>query len=82
MIPISDDAPRSTTPYINYFLIILNTLIFLFEVSLTPRRLNAFVFQYGFVPAHINQWLSGYVPAAVAIVPAPDRQYVVFEDFR
>jgi membrane associated rhomboid family serine protease len=69
MFPISDDAPRSTTPFVNYFLILLNTLIFIFEVSLAPRPRNAFVFQFGFTPANVNQWLSGALPADAAIVP-------------
>jgi len=69
MIPIRDDAPRSTTPYINYFLIALNTLVFLFEWSLAPRALNALVFRYGFVPDHLNRWISGYLPADAAIIP-------------
>ena len=43
MFPISDDAPRSTTPYVNYLLIILNILVFIFEVSLVPRDEATFV---------------------------------------
>ena len=69
MLPIRDDAPRSTTPYINYLLIIVNTLVFLFELSLAPGSRNAFVMQFGFVPAHLNQWISGYRPADTAIFP-------------
>jgi len=37
MIPIRDDAPKSTTPFINYFLIALNVLVFLFELSLDRK---------------------------------------------
>ena len=33
MIPLKDDAPRVTTPYVNYTLLVLNTLVFLFELS-------------------------------------------------
>jgi membrane associated rhomboid family serine protease len=69
MFPINDDAPRSTTPFVNYFLILLNTLIFLFEVSLAPRARDAFVFQFGFTPVNVNRWLAGYLPASAAIVP-------------
>jgi len=69
MFPISDDAPRSTTPYINYFLIILNTLVFLFELTLDRRQETAFIAQYAFFPTHVNQWLSGRLPADVALVP-------------
>ena len=69
MFPISDDAPRSTTPYINYLLIILNTVVFVFEVTLGPRDEARFVAQYAFIPSHVNQWLSGSLPANAALIP-------------
>jgi membrane associated rhomboid family serine protease len=69
MIPIKDDAPRSTTPYVNYFLIGLNVFIFLYELSLGPRTLRAFVADFGFVPDNVNRWLSGDLPMDAAIVP-------------
>ena len=53
MIPIKDDTPTYSTPFINYLLIALNTLIFLFEVSLNPATRNAFVFQFGVEPIRI-----------------------------
>lgn len=54
MFPIRDDAPRYSTPWINYFLIALNTLVFLYELQLGPRNLNALFFTFGMVPAHIT----------------------------
>ena len=69
MIPLSDDAPRSTTPFVNYFLIVLNTLIFIFEWGMDPRLREAVIAQYGFTPTHINAWLAGAVPLDVAIIP-------------
>ncbi len=69
MIPLSDDAPRSTTPYVNYFLIALNTVIFLSERVLDPRALQAVVYQYGFVPTHVDAFFTGAVPADVAFLP-------------
>ncbi len=69
MFPISDDAPRSTTPYVNYFLIALNTLVFLFQSSLDQRQETAFIAQYAFSSRHVSQWLTGYVPADAALVP-------------
>lgn len=70
MLPIKDDAPRSTTPYVNYFLIGLNLLVFLFEYSLSSRELRALVGHFGFIPIQVTRWLQGEVPADVAIVPA------------
>jgi len=69
MLPIKDDAPRSTTPYVNYFLIGLNVFVFLFEYALSSRELRALVGHFGFVPIQVTRWLQGEVPADVAIVP-------------
>jgi len=53
MIPIRDDAPKYTTPYVTYLLIALNVVIFLFELLLGPDDRNAFVMQFGVLPAKI-----------------------------
>src|SRR5579862_7832753 len=62
MIPIRDDQPRYSTPYVTYFIIGLNILVFLFELSIGAqgrRALNAFVFQFGVVPLHFERALAG-----------------------
>ena len=69
MLPISDDAPRTTTPYVNYLLILLNTLIYVFELTLSPRDKLLFENQFAFFPSHVNLWLSGSLSADAAIVP-------------
>src|SRR5437764_3784506 len=69
MIPIKDDAPRSTTPFVNYFLIGLNVLVFLFEYSLSTRELRLLVAHFGFVPYNVTLWISGDVPIDIALVP-------------
>lgn len=69
MIPIRDDAPRSTTPFINYFLVALNVLIFLFQVSLAPHARASFENEFGFVPLRVDRWITGTVPPAFALAP-------------
>ncbi len=71
MIPIRDDAPRFSTPYVNYFLLTLNTLIFLFELALGSAARQQFVFQFGVVPAEITGYLRGVpgITAPMALVP-------------
>jgi membrane associated rhomboid family serine protease len=73
MLPIRDDTPRSTTPYVTYFLIALNLVIYFFEwmleVSYGPRAKAAFELHYALVPHHVSDWLSGYVPASLALLP-------------
>jgi membrane associated rhomboid family serine protease len=68
MIPIRDDAPSYTTPWVNYFLIALNTLVFLFELALGPHHLDAFLFSFGLVPAHLTAALRAGAYAA-ALTP-------------
>ena len=70
MIPIRDDTPRYTTPFINYLLIALNTLVFLFEVSLNPPTRNAFVYQFGVEPIRVLAALglaNVHIPSASAL---------------
>jgi rhomboid family protein len=67
MIPLKDDAPRVSTPYVNYAFIVANVLIFLFEwwVGLHSQRdIDLVVYQFGVVPARITVVLfnHGYVP--------------------
>ncbi len=85
MIPLKDDAPRISTPFVNYTLIALNTLAFLYRDFADARTLrNSLVFTFGVVPARMTvvllnhgyvPWdlISGlgtrYVPLAAAIVP-------------
>jgi len=74
MIPIRDDQPRFSTPYVTYFVIALNVLIFLFELSVRaqgPRALAGFMYQFGVVPAEITGIVTGaaHVSVAAAFVP-------------
>jgi len=59
MLPLKDDQPRYSTPYVNTFLIVLNILIFFYQWSLGPRAGDAFARIYGEVPSHLAAFLSG-----------------------
>jgi hypothetical protein len=59
MLPLRDDQPRYSTPGVNYFLIGLNLLIFLFEATLGQRSLDLLIRQFGVVPSHVAAFLSG-----------------------
>ena len=61
MIPIRDDAPRFGTPYVNYFLIAANVIVFLFEVLLPPPQREALMFEFGFVPAKVTALLAAFI---------------------
>jgi membrane associated rhomboid family serine protease len=57
MIPLRDDQPRYSTPYVNYFLIALNVAVFFFELSVkaqSPRGYNALLYEFGIIPSHFT----------------------------
>jgi membrane associated rhomboid family serine protease len=59
MLPLRDDQPRYSTPYINWFLIVLNILIYLFQATLDQRSSELFARQFGEVPSHLAAFLAG-----------------------
>jgi membrane associated rhomboid family serine protease len=59
MIPLRDDQPRFSTPFLTYFLIGLNLLIYFFEATLDMRNQQTLLVQLGLVPAHVTALLTG-----------------------
>jgi membrane associated rhomboid family serine protease len=54
IIPIHDSQRSYTTPVVTGLLIALNTVVFLFTLSLDPITRNDFLFAFGFVPEHFS----------------------------
>jgi membrane associated rhomboid family serine protease len=71
MLPIKDDQPRYSTPYINGFLIAVNILIFLFQSTLDPRSGELFARQFGVVPAHLAAFLGGSPRYPLPLIAIP-----------
>jgi membrane associated rhomboid family serine protease len=59
MLPIKDDQPRYSTPFVNSFLIGLNILIYFYQWTLGPRSGELFARVYGEVPAHLAAFFAG-----------------------
>ncbi|MGB8988804.1 MAG: rhomboid family intramembrane serine protease [Candidatus Sulfotelmatobacter sp.] len=71
MLPIRDDQARYSTPWVTWFLIGLNLVIFLMESALDPRSLNLVIHQFGVVPYHLAAFLAGSsrYPLPVVVLP-------------
>ena len=50
MIPLKDTIPSRTVPFVNYTLILINLVCFLYQISL-GYHLEHFLFTWGVVPA-------------------------------
>ena len=59
MIPLKDLTPRRSFPFITLLLIIVNLLVFIHQVTLSPRAADAFIKTYGLVPWKIQSALAG-----------------------
>jgi membrane associated rhomboid family serine protease len=72
MIPLKDINPTRTTPVVNIALIVANVLVFFYMVytsTLVRGSENAIIMAYGTVPARLNLWLAGRIPAEAALLP-------------
>jgi membrane associated rhomboid family serine protease len=56
VFPIGDEHNgRILTPVVNYALIALNVLVFLYEFLLPERELQEFIFRWGAIPASVSE---------------------------
>lgn len=53
MIPIADANPTRRFPAINWMLIGINVVVFLYELTLSSRQLDHLVTLWGVIPSHI-----------------------------
>lgn len=67
MIPLRDTIRSYSFPIINISLIGINTLAFIFEISLSPAGLDRLIYNFGLVPARLN--LTN--PIAAFLDPSP-----------
>lgn len=59
VFPLRDENPVRITPYVTYGLIVLNVLIFGYELTLPPDRLVGFFQTWAVVPAQLTDSLQG-----------------------
>jgi membrane associated rhomboid family serine protease len=63
MFPIRDDQPSYSTPWVNYFIIGLNVLVYVFfELPIQfqgGRAFDILIGQFGLIPQHLTQALTG-----------------------
>ena len=57
VFPVSDVIPSKTTPFVTVGLIVLNALVFLYELQLSRPELQLFVQLFGVVPINFT-WAS------------------------
>src|SRR5882724_9851064 len=56
MIPLRSSERTYSTATVTLVIIAINVLVFIYELSLSGRRLNYFIATHGIVPDHLNIW--------------------------
>ncbi|PKM80184.1 MAG: rhomboid family intramembrane serine protease [Firmicutes bacterium HGW-Firmicutes-14] len=69
MIPIRDNIRSRRFPVVSVSIIIINVLIFVYELSLSQGQLEALVSQFGIVPRRISGLVYGESTLVQAVVP-------------
>ena len=69
MIPIRDINRSSRTPVVVYGIIIINVLVFLYQLGLSPEQLQDFFYQFGATPRRFLLAASG--EPVKGIIPTP-----------
>jgi membrane associated rhomboid family serine protease len=59
VVPIRDDNPTQITPYVTYALIIINILVFVYEISLQGPALEGFLKDWAVIPNELSAALGG-----------------------
>lgn len=59
MFPIKDSVPSYHTPLVLYALLLVNLLVFVFEISLGQDDIKAFFHDFGFTPLRLTALLAG-----------------------
>ncbi len=57
MVPLRDDNPIEITPFVTYALIVINILVFLHEMTLSPQQLERFLDLWAVVPRELTRSL-------------------------
>ncbi len=61
MIPLWDNIPTRTFPWLTVLLILINSGVFIYELTLTPKELELFFKTYGLLPVDILHGQFQYI---------------------
>lgn len=67
MIPLRDNIPSRTFPFVTIALIVANVLVFFFELTLSQRQLNNFFLYFAVQPVEYKLFLNPRYPGQVGL---------------
>jgi membrane associated rhomboid family serine protease len=68
-IPLKDLNPRRTYPFVNTALILVNVLVFVYQLTLPSSAFKLFVLANATIPARFPAAFAGHAPLQTALLP-------------
>src|SRR5258706_8313385 len=68
MIPFRDNIPSRSTPIITVSLIVINVIVFIYELSLGDA-LEPLIAQFGVIPSVAVHWPQSELPFLAIVIP-------------
>src|SRR5262249_3889740 len=68
--PLKDINPARSKPFVNYAIVLVNAVVFVYELTLSRHGQDVLAHVYGTVPSHYAQLLAGsgqFEPAVLAL---------------
>jgi membrane associated rhomboid family serine protease len=69
MIPLRDNTYSHSFPFVNVTIIVLNVLIFLYQLSLPEELLNLFFYNFGVIPAQVISQVTTGESLLITVTP-------------
>ena len=69
MIPLKDDNPTRTFPFVNIALILVNVAVFFYQLTLSPHAYKVFLLANATIPARVPAYLAGHLGFEMAFYP-------------
>lgn len=65
MVPLQDRNPTTRPAYVTYALVLINILVFVYELTLSPQELVAFFREWAVVPAELTASFRGEITSSL-----------------
>ncbi len=65
MIPIKDENPTQTFPFVTISIIIMNVLVFIYELTLSQETLRLTIERFGIVPYYLTHFSYAIDPSGI-----------------
>ncbi|MFH1699820.1 MAG: rhomboid family intramembrane serine protease [Candidatus Zixiibacteriota bacterium] len=71
MLPLKDNNPTTQFPIITVIIIVVNCLVYVYQLTLSPRLEQMFIFQFGLIPVELTSFsdMTPDVPFPVWMSP-------------